>query len=163
MKITNEMIEKLKEITMPYGMLAKADPVLADALVSMGHTGSVQYYSTSGWLTTTYASWAKWFAYRLHPEYKAETPYGWVEHDIVEFNGEWRIPSLTDDIGGDLYLSEITDVVGFGGVQFEGQKCKGEWYMYLSAYINKYGDVHVYSEVDYMPATPIKCRILTKK
>lgn len=71
-------------------------------------------------------------------------------------------PPVWDELDN-IPIHELSSVVGFAGIQFEGQN-SDEWYMELAAFIGTEGDDKGYiswvSCEFYKPATPIRARFI---
>jgi hypothetical protein len=82
-----------------------------------------------------------------------EPKAGWRVYDVVEMHGMYYV-DFKDEY---KRLYECQDMVGFGGVQFEGQD-KG-WYMHVCGVCDKDSDIFYYtSNEDDKPAVPIRAR-----
>lgn len=86
----------------------------------------------------------------------------WVEYDIYSDNGFWSCDVIHLNLPGEgrLMLYELPSIVGFGGVQFDGQRDKSEWNMTLSMCIgpDRFLFSSVCEDAEYKPATPINAR-----
>jgi hypothetical protein len=78
---------------------------------------------------------------------------GWRVYDVVEMHGMYYV-DFKDEY---KRLYECQDIVGFGGVQFEGQRVDC-WSMSTCACIDKDGYMPTFAEDDEVPAVPIRAR-----
>jgi hypothetical protein len=80
---------------------------------------------------------------------------GWRVYDVKALGGVYYVIGKCKHDG--IRLSNCIDMVGFGGVQFEGQ-IGNAWVMGVCALIDGNGSVCGYCESDDKPAVPIRAR-----
>ena len=99
--------------------------------------------------------------FRISPDFQPKAEPRFVEYPIVNDHGFWRVTvehiELTDM--RDHLLGELPSIVGFAGVQFEGQSERDWWHMEVALFIDDDGDLATTRTVDgEAPATPIKAQ-----
>jgi len=86
---------------------------------------------------------------------------GWREYRVEARNGVHYVKGYK---GGDMALHKALCRVGFGGVQFDGQKERHWWYMNISMLITESGYIGECDDgVENKPAVPVKARFWESK
>ena len=148
------MIERLKTTWTAFGGLSAEEQQFLKE-----HPSDIVTFNGQPWVDPKFMGG---HVYRLSPDFE-EPKKRWVEYPIVA--NDWAyvcdVKHISEFDGDytecDLY--QLQAIVGFGGVQFDGQK-DDEWSMDVALFIDKDGDTCAYDTGEYhnKPATPIKAR-----
>jgi hypothetical protein len=84
-----------------------------------------------------------------------EPKAGWRVYDVIRNKRKYYVKDL-GSCGGDVFLPNAAGMVGFGGVQFEGQHGDG-WHM-TPCFMDGEGGTYEFSSNGDKPAVPIRAR-----
>jgi hypothetical protein len=167
MEITNEMIKKLKNNERPLFVLKRDDPEMVDAFENL--KGNLERRVDNTWelFNRPIGQYVDSLIVRLRPDYelpKKEPKF--VEYPITINNlmtlGYRCV--VTHIYNSEVPLHKLPSIVGFAGVQFEGQNDNKLWNIELSMFINEEGGIcSICMDGEHKPATPIKARFLVEE
>lgn len=168
MSDNNELIEKMKNNWTAWGGLSDKEREFlkenSDSVGMIVSSGSLCYV---GDCKLNEAD----LVYRLSPDFSLPEPVSdWVEYDIYEKDGQYRCQVYHYNMNRvascvhENPLDDLPSIVGFAGVQFEGQRDSEMWFPSIVAFHseNQIHDSRILCPFA-PPATPIKARFFVGK
>lgn len=150
-----DIIEKLKNNWTAWGGLSEEE---RDFLRS--HKTELFYFGENGWdySVENSNSFSQRNVYRLRPDFEEKKEGRWVEYPIYYAIDYWSCNVKHYESRVSLHkLHELPSIVGFGGVQFEGQSVEDSWSHDLTCVLDG-GWVYTQFRGGRKPATPVKAR-----
>ena len=159
MEKQEEMIERLKNNWVAAGGLS-----VKDREFMVEHTEDVVVLNEwDGWVKVTKHTVACYDIFRLHKDFVMPKEGRWVEYPITVDGGFYGcdVAHINARFNYTFNITHMQGIVGFGGVQFDGQADPGEWSMHVTAGISNAGVVFTCidaSDSNERVAIPVKAR-----